>query len=114
MSASSTPSPSGEITLGETASPESSGGAGGGGGTAAAAAPVPIVPLAGRVSGPASIVHVYEARAATGEVHVHEMVAPAPWPAATAFPPALRTVTAHGGGRREPRGEDDRRRRARP
>ena len=29
------------------------------------------------------------------EAHVHEIVAPAPWPVATAFPPALRTVTAH-------------------
>ncbi len=65
VSASSTPSPSGEITLGETASPESRVGAGGGGGTGGGGAD-PIVPLAGRVSGPASIVQVYEACAAAG------------------------------------------------
>ena len=54
VSASSIPSPSGEITGGATVSPVSTeAGSGGGGGDA-----VPIVPEAGLVCGPASIVHV--------------------------------------------------------
>src|SRR3954454_9396923 len=80
VSASSTPSPSGEITVGETDSPESSAGAGGGVLVTGGGGEEPSVPLAGRLSGPASIVHRYEARAEAGELHVHETVEPAPCP----------------------------------
>ena len=84
-SASSIPSPSGEATGGVTVSPVTSE-AVGGGGTGGGA--LPIVPDAGRVCVPASIVHVYEPVAIRAAFHVQATAVPVPRPRAATAPEA--------------------------
>src|SRR6185312_7898834 len=67
----------------------------GGGGAGGA---LPIVPEAGRVCAPASIVHAYEPPLIPVAFHVQETAVPDPRPRATTAPPVSRTVTAHEAG----------------
>src|SRR6188508_3373601 len=93
-SASSIPSPSGETTGGAAASPTTIGEEAGGGSGGA----LPIVPDAGRVCGPASIVHVYEPFAIRAAFHVQATAVPEPRPRATRAPEAPLTVTVQAPG----------------
>jgi hypothetical protein len=97
-SESAIPSPSGEITGGATVRPETTGTEDTGDAGGATGTVLPMVPVAGRVAGPASIVHVYRPAGAAAESHVHETVEPVPLPRATVAPAALCTVTVHAPG----------------
>src|SRR5690349_14174331 len=90
VSESATPSPSGEITAGSTCRPDRIGADGGGG---AGTGPFESVPVAGRVSAPASIVQMYEPPLRPAEFHVQSTASPRPVPRATTAPPPSRTLT---------------------
>ena len=70
-------------------------GDGAGGGDSGA---LPIVPDAGRVCGPASIVQVYEPLVVRAAFHVQATAVPVPRPRATTAPEAPLTATAQAAG----------------
>ena len=99
------PSPSGDSTIGSSDRPVRIDVGTGGGGAGAGARP--IVPVAGRVLGPASIVQVYAPGATPAQFQVHATARLVPVPRATSLPGGSVTVTVPAARRGQPGGERD-------